>query len=136
MLATLASGCAPLVSWSQYGPSSDAGANADAGVPCSEYDAGTCESKCCNAHPTSDNEYEAAYSACVCTVAVCESVCSDTDCSNAADAASAAVGSACYDCESKAELPSGACPPMMLCGNSTQASDCMALANCYNNCPY
>jgi hypothetical protein len=135
-------GCAALVSWGQYGPDAgaDGGPSRDAtgdgnDNQCYAPDASqnACDDCCDSHHPQSKALYYDSYYDCICRGKTCETQCATTDCS--ADGSSV-PGDGCQSCETVVGADDGTCSPAALCADAgTLTDDCVAIANCYNDCP-
>jgi hypothetical protein len=140
--AAFVSGCAALVSWGQYGPDGGAGPSRDASgdgnadnqcyasPDASEND---CDNCCDSHHAASKAFYYDSYYGCMCRGKTCEMQCASTDCS--ADGSSV-PGDMCQACETVVGADDGLCSPAVLCADAgALTDDCVAIANCYNDCP-
>jgi hypothetical protein len=116
----------------------DAGSAADAVTPtraaraCAQTNTDACY-QCCKAlHPAGERTYDDAYYSCMCRPSACDGACASTEC-NVEGFIEAKPGSECWNCETQAEEPGGACFPRLsaVCDPDVE---CTAFRACWDAC--
>ena len=98
-----------------------------------------CYTCCANNHPSGADTWDNAFFDCICaapngTQGLCQTQCANTDCSSSADAGYPDAGDPCDICETDVTGADGGCTPSITSA-CTASADCVAFANCANNCP-